>query len=74
MTDPSMALQVIDGNERMYAPVEMAHIVKLSVETVQGMCRDGRILAVKHGTMWRIPKTEVAHYITYGPREVGEKK
>lgn len=62
------ALEVLDGEERMYAPIEMAHIVKLNKETIQRMCRDGRIKASKTGSMWRITKTEVKRFIQSGPR------
>lgn len=66
------AANLIDANERMYAPVEVGHILNLNPATIQGMCRDGRIKAVKHGTMWRVSKSEVTRYIQYGPRSEEE--
>lgn len=67
LTDEEAA-EVLNNEERMYAPIEMAHIVKLNKETIQRMCRDGRIKAGKQGSMWRISKTEVKRFIQYGPR------
>ncbi len=64
---------ILAANERMYAPVEVALILNLEAATVQGMCREGRIAATKHGTMWRISKSEVTRYIQEGPRIVEEK-
>lgn len=66
------ATSLLDAGERMYAPIEVAHILDLTQPTIQSMCRDGRIKAVKHGTMWRIPKSEVARYIQHGPRSAEE--
>lgn len=65
---------IIDSDERMYAPVEAALILGLKPATVQGMCRDGRIKATKHSTMWRISKSEVKRYIRFGPRGPEERE
>jgi len=66
------ATDLLDANERMYAPVEVGHILGLNSATVQGMCRDGRIKANKHATLWRISKSEVRRYIQHGPRSPEE--
>ena len=63
---------LLDANERMYAPVEVGQILSLNAATIQGMCRDGRIKATKIGTMWRISKSEVTRYIQQGPRPIEE--
>lgn len=65
---------IVDSGEHMYAPIEAALILGLQRATVQGMCRDGRIKAVKHGTMWRISKSEIKRYIQNGPRYRDEKE
>lgn len=68
------ASALVDAGERMYAPIEVAFILQLKTATVQIMCRDGRIEATKHGTMWRIAKSEVVRYLKDGPRDVKENK
>lgn len=59
-----------DLPDRLYAPVEIAHIVGLSQDTIQMQCRTGQIEAHKVGRMWRVTKDEVKRYITEGPRKV----
>lgn len=60
---------LVDG-DRLYAPIEMAHIVGLEQSTIQWMCRTGRIEAIKMGTQWRIKRSEIARFIEEGPRRV----
>ncbi len=73
MASEKDASELLDAGERLYAPVEIAHILNLSPETVQRLCRTGRIEASKHGTQWRVAKKEVVRYIAHGPREVENK-
>ena len=68
------ASEVLDSNERLYAPNEVAVVLDLKTQTVQNMCRDGRIKATKQGTMWRITKSEVKRYIQHGPRDPEERE
>lgn len=59
-----------DLPDRLYAPVEIAHIVGLTQDTIQNQCRTGQIEARKVGRMWRVTKEEVQRYIKEGPRKV----
>lgn len=43
----------------IYTTKEVAEILKLNIETIKRMARDGRIKAVKLGKQWRIPEEEV---------------
>lgn len=58
---------LVEG-DRLYAPVEMAHIVHYSQTTIQILCRKGGIKATKMGTQWRITRSEIARFIREGPR------
>lgn len=67
------ATVVLDADERLYAPIEVAAILHLKTATVRNMCRSGRIQAAKQGKMWRVTKSEVKRYIQHGPRDIEEK-
>lgn len=62
--------QVLDGDERLYEPVEIAHILNIRPDTARQYCRDGRILATKHGTIWHVTRTELKRYLDEGPRKI----
>lgn len=66
--DPTAKLLALE--ERLYAPVEVAYILGIQQTTVQKLCREGRILAIKPGRSWRISKDEIKRYMNEGPREV----
>jgi excisionase family DNA binding protein len=59
-----------DLPDRLYAPVEVAHIIGLTQGTIQNQCRTGQIEARKVGGGWRITKEEVKRYMDEGPRKV----
>lgn len=61
--------RVLEGQERWYAPVEIAHILGLAKTTVQELCRSGRIHAVKVNNQWRVTKRELRRYIDEGPNK-----
>jgi excisionase family DNA binding protein len=52
--------------ERHYAPIEVARILGLKVETVQRKCNKGQIKATKINTMWRITGEEIRRYLAEG--------
>jgi excisionase family DNA binding protein len=58
---------LLSGKDRLYEPVEVAFILGIQQTTVQRMCRDGRIAALKPGRGWRISKSEVERYLKEGP-------
>lgn len=65
--DTSVEAQVARGNmERLYAPNEMAHVVGLKTATIQLKCSNGKIVAQKIGTMWRITGAEIRRYLREG--------
>lgn len=41
--------------KRFYTPKEVAEIISISPITVQRMCLEGRLPALKIGREWRIP-------------------
>lgn len=45
--------------ERLYTCEEVASAAGLCVQTVQRLCRDGSIRAMKFGTVWRIPESAI---------------
>jgi excisionase family DNA binding protein len=45
--------------ERLYTCEEIASAAGLCVQTVQRLCRDGSIRAVKFGSVWRIPESAI---------------
>ena len=55
--------------DRLYAPVEFAHIVGLKTATVQRKCNQGAIVASKVGTMWRITGAEIRRYLREGDKK-----
>jgi excisionase family DNA binding protein len=59
---------------RLYAPVEVAHIAGLKQGTIQNQCRTGQIEARKVGRGWRITREEVKRYLDYGPRKVEDEQ
>jgi excisionase family DNA binding protein len=65
--------KVLNLEERLYAPVEIAYILKLQVATIQELCRTKRMLAIKVNNQWRITKAEVKRYIEEGPYK-GERE
>lgn len=67
MLSDSEAESIVEGLEKMYAPVEVAYIVSKKTATIRNHCRDGRINATKSGNSWLISKSEVARYIKDGP-------
>jgi len=60
---------LLSGKDRLYEPVEVGFILGLQQATVQRMCRDGRIAAIKPGKGWRISKAEVNRYLAEGPNK-----
>lgn len=64
---------LLSGRDRLYEPVEVAFILGLQQATVQRMCRDGRIAAIKPGKGWRISKAEVERYLNEGPNKPHDK-
>jgi excisionase family DNA binding protein len=60
--------------DRLYAPVELAHIVGLKQGTIQNQCRTGQIEARKVGRSWRITREEVKRYLDHGPRKVEDEQ
>jgi len=66
--------ELLRGGDRLYAPIEMAHIVGYKRETIQLMCRQGQIEAHKMGSQWRISKAEISRFIKEGPMPIGHFK
>jgi excisionase family DNA binding protein len=63
---------LLDANERLYAPIEVAHIFGLQRATIQELCRTGRMNATKVGTQWRITREEIIRYYKEGPIKPSE--
>lgn len=60
--------QAIKKGERLYSTVEIAHILQISQVTAQGLCRNGKIRAVKlPNGMWKTTREELMRYIRQGP-------
>lgn len=58
------------SEQRLYAPIEFAHIVGLKTPTILKKCREGKIVASKIGTMWRITGAEIRRYLKEGDFKV----
>jgi excisionase family DNA binding protein len=54
---------------RLYAPNEVAFIIGLETATVQRKCSQGKIVATKVGTMWRITGAEISRYLREGEKK-----
>lgn len=44
--------------DKVYTPQELAEIWKCTTETVNGLCRNGELIAFKVGDLWRIKESE----------------
>lgn len=51
------------GQERVFTIEEIAETLKVSVDTVRRMIRDGEIHAIKVRGQWRITKEALDHYL-----------
>jgi excisionase family DNA binding protein len=65
---------MLDKGERLYQPVEIAHILNLKTDTVREYCRDGRIEAKKIGKTWNVTRSEMKRYLKEGPRKPRENR
>lgn len=48
-----------DIKEKLYTPEQAAEILHMTVRTVRGWCRSGRIRAYKVGSCYRIPESAI---------------
>lgn len=51
--------------ERLYAPIEVAHLLGVGHKTVLGWLRDDKhpLTGNKIGTMWRIPESSLKSFL-----------
>lgn len=73
LTDEEKVDAVLNGEDKYYTPVEVAHILRVQVATVQAMCRDGRLEAKKINNIWHVLKSEIKRYLLEGARKPGAK-
>lgn len=52
--------------DRLYAANEVAYILGLQTATIQKKCIEGKIVAKKINTMWRITGAEIRRYLAEG--------
>lgn len=60
---------LLNLQERFYRPVEVAYILGIQQSTVQSLCREGKIEALKPGKSWLIAADEIRRYLKEGPRK-----
>ena len=49
--------------EELLLPAEVAHILRVTVRTVERYCKEGKIRAVKVGRLWRIPRSSLEEFL-----------
>jgi excisionase family DNA binding protein len=55
------AVEDMDMNE-FYTPKEISSILKISVQSVRNLIREGKIPAIKVGKQWRVRKVDLERY------------
>lgn len=61
--------EVMSGEDRLFQPVEVGYVLRVSTSTIQRLCREGKLEATRIGAGWRIRKSEIRRYLREGPRD-----
>lgn len=57
---------LLEGFPPMGTPEEVASFCNLKPDAVRQLCREGKLRAVKFGTLWRVPRAWLVEYIISG--------